>query len=100
MKTTDQKQLLLQRIQTLEMQQTMELSELKQQIHLSFESLSPLNFIKSTLHDITSSPDIKADLWQGVVGLTSGYLTTKVGVLGLAQKPVRSLLGWIAKKLF
>ena len=100
MKTTDQKQLLLQRIQTLEMQQTMELSDLKQQIHLSFESLSPLNFIKSTLHDITSSPDIKADLWQGVVGLTSGYLTTKVGVLGLAQKPVRSLLGWIAKKLF
>lgn len=100
MKTTDQKQLLLHRIQTLEMQQTMELSELKQQIHLSFESLSPLNFIKSTLHDITSSPDIKADLWQGVVGLTSGYLTTKVGVLGLAQKPVRSLLGWIAKKLF
>ena len=92
--------MLLQRIQTLEMQQTMELSELKQQIHLSFESLSPLNFIKSTLHDITSSPDIKADLWQGVVGLTSGYLTTKVGVLGLAQKPVRSLLGWIAKKLF
>ncbi len=100
MKTTDQKQLLMQRIQTLEMQQTIELNELKQQVHLSFESLSPMNYIKNTLHDITASPDIKSDLWKGVVGLTSGYLTSKIGLLGLAQKPIRNLLGWISKKLF
>jgi len=100
MKTTDQKQLLMQKIQLLEARQATELTELKQQVHRSFESLSPLNYIKNTLHDITSSPDIKSDLWKGVVGLTSGYLTSKVGLLGLAQKPVRSLLGWISKKLF
>jgi hypothetical protein len=100
MKTTDQKQLLMQKIQLLEARQATELTELKQQVHRSFESLSPLNYIKNTLHDITSSPDIKADLWQGVVGLTSGYLTQKVGLFSLAQKPVRSLLGWISKKLF
>jgi hypothetical protein len=90
----------MQRIQTLEMQQTIELNELKQQVHLSFESLSPMNYIKNTLHDITASPDIKSDLWKGVVGLTSGYLTSKIGLLGLAQKPIRNLLGWISKKLF
>jgi hypothetical protein len=89
MKTTDQKQLLMQHIQTLEIQQNIELNELKQQVHLSFESLSPLNYIKNTLHDITASPDIKSDLWKGVVGLTSGFLTSKIG-----------LLGWISKKLF
>jgi len=100
MKTTDQKQLLMQRIQTLEIQQTIELNELKQQVHLSFESLSPINYIKNTLHDITSSPDIKSDLWQGVVGLTSGYLTSRVGLLSLAQRPIRNMLGWISKKLF
>ena len=100
MKTTDQKQLLMQRIQALEIRQTIELKELKQQVHRSFESLSPLNYIKNTLHDITSSPDIKADLWNGVVGLTTGYLSHKSGLLGLAQKPLRSLLGWVTKKLF
>lgn len=99
MKTTDQKQLLLEKILALETKQEAQLCDLKEQIHLSFESLSPLNYIKNTLHDITSSPDIKADLWQGVVGLTSGYLTQKVGLFSLAQKPVRSLLGWISKKL-
>ncbi|WP_309641166.1 hypothetical protein [Flavobacterium sp.] len=96
METTDQKQLLKQRILALETRQAFELNELKQQIN----RLSPLNYIKSTLHDITSSPDIKADLWNGVVGITTGYLLPKIGLLGLVQKPLRSLLGWVTKKLF
>ena len=96
----NQRQLLAQRIEILEMQQEEDLLALKHQFHLTLDSISPLNYIKNTLHDMTSSPDIKTDLLNGVVGLASGYLSQKVGLFGLARGPIRGIINFIGKKLF
>lgn len=96
----NQSQLLAQRIHLLEMQQEEDLLALKHQFHLTVESISPFNFIKNTLHEMTASPDVKTDLLNGVAGLASDYLANKVGLLGLAKGPIRGLINFIGRKLF
>ena len=82
------------------MQQEEDLLALKHQFHLTLESISPLNYIKHTLHTMTASPDVKTDLLNGVVGIASGYLARKVGLFGLAKGPIRGIINFIGKKLF
>ena len=43
-------------IQLLEVEQAAKWQLLKEQFHLSFESLKPLNIFKSTLNEVASSP--------------------------------------------
>lgn len=96
----NQSQLLAERIQILEMQQEEDLLALKHQFHLTIDSLSPMNYIKNSLHEMTTSPDMKTDLLNGVAGLASGYLAQKVGLFGLARAPLRGLINFIGRKLF
>ena len=65
MKTTSEKENLLVMIQSLKHQQAIELEGVQEQIHLAYESLKPLNIIKSTFFEATSSPFIKLCLISG-----------------------------------
>ncbi len=96
----NQHQLLQQRILALELQQEGNRADMKNTFHGLLESISPLNYIKNSLHDMTKSSDVKTDLLNGVAGLTSGYLSNKIGLFGLAQGPIRSLIQFIGRKLF
>lgn len=96
----NQQQLLQDRISSLELQLVENRVDIKNQFHCLLESISPLNYIKNSLHEMTRSSDVKTDLLNGVAGLTSGYLSNKIGLFGLAQAPIRSLIQFIGRKLF
>ena len=94
MKKIDQKVALSEQIYALEFQQRNELRHLKSQFHITYESLKPVNFIKSTIHDLTSSPDLKNNLLNNAIGFATGYISKKV-LLGGSHNPIKNILGII-----
>ena len=79
-------------ISSLQNKQAQELKLLKEQFHLTYESLKPINLIKSTFHEVAISPDIKNNIVNNVIGLTTGYLSKKV-LMGTSHNPIKRLLG-------
>ena len=75
-------------IQQLEYKQAEEWPLLKEQFLLTYEGLKPLNLIKNTFREFTSSLAIKDNLW----GLTAGYLS-KLLIIGASNNPIKKLLG-------
>lgn len=95
-----QAQLLDERIEALELRQTQDLLAIKDQIHNTLESISPLNYIKRSIKNLAHTPDMKTDILNSVAGLASGYLSKKIGLFGLAKAPIRSLVKFVGKKFF
>lgn len=81
-------------IQTLEFEHEYKQQLLKEQFSLTYESLKPVNIIKDTLHDITSSPYLVDNILGATLGLASGYISRKI-VVGGSVSLVRKLLGSI-----
>lgn len=57
-----------------------ELALLKDQLHASYESLKPVNLIKSTFKEFASSSDTKNDLFGNALSLGIGFVARKVFV--------------------
>ncbi|MEO8515369.1 MAG: hypothetical protein ABI426_01425 [Flavobacterium sp.] len=93
MKTRDNKALLMQKIVFLENKQTQELQSLKEQVQVTFESLKPLNFIKSTFQEVTSTPGIGTDLLMGAFNLAKSYLSNEILNTSNSKNPVKKVLG-------
>ena len=73
-------------IDLLQSKQAGELALLKEQFYCTYESLKPINLIKNTIHELTESPDIKTNLLNSAIGLTTGFLSKKIsGGLGKAE---------------
>ncbi len=69
---------LKQRIAFLEQKQHFEKVEIASEFEDFKESLKPANLIKSFIGSIRKSPEVKADLLHGAVGLATGFLTNKM----------------------
>jgi len=67
-------------IRLLEIRQAEEGVILKEQFKVTFESLKPFNLIKSSIKDLTSSVEIKNNLFETVVSILTGYLTKKITI--------------------
>ena len=91
MKTTDKKKVLREKIIFLQNKQTEDLQLLKEQFHVTYNSFKPINILKNTLSEVTSSSEMKKDLLMGALNLTTGYLTHKIG--GLNSNPIKDMLG-------
>lgn len=89
---TSPKELLDLKISLLQTKHDMELKLLKDQFYITYESLKPINFIKNTLNDVTSSPDVKGDLIKNAIGIGSGYLSKKILVAG-SNNPLLQFVG-------
>ena len=83
---------LKERISLLESRQAQEITLLKEQLHLTYETLKPLNLIKTTLQEVSSSSDLKGDILNNVIGLTTGYLSKKV-LVGSTHNPIKKMAG-------
>lgn len=79
-------------IQLLEFDQQIREQQLKEQVFLTIESLKPVNLIKSTLHEVVSSPYLIDNLLGVAMGLTSGYITKKIA-MGKSVSVIRKILG-------
>jgi hypothetical protein len=94
MKNKTQADALKDAIALLESKQAGELQLLRQQFHITYDSLKPMNLIKKGLQDITSLPDIKNGLINNAIGLATGYLSKKV-LIGATRNPIKRILGTV-----
>jgi len=83
---------LTQSINQLKIQRSRELILLREQFHLTYESLKPINLIKHTFKEASSSTEIKEGILSNVVGLTTGYFTKAI-LIGSSANPIKKILG-------
>ena len=81
-------------IQLLEVEQAAKWLVLKEQFHLTYESLKPVNLFKSTLNEVASSPYLIDNIIGNAVGLATGYLSKKI-VIGTSGNIFRKLIGFV-----
>jgi len=67
---------------------------LKENFGIAYESIKPINLIKSTLNEIAASQDLKDNFLNTAVGLTAGYLS-KTLFVGVSHNPLKRLLGTV-----
>ena len=79
-------------IQLLEAEQAYRGQLLKEQFHLTCESLKPLNLLRSTLNDVVSSPYLIDNILSTVLGLATGYFTKKI-IIGASGNIFRKIFG-------
>ena len=79
-------------IQILEVEQEMKVQLIKEQLILAHDSIKPINFLKSTVNDLVTSPYLIDNVLGGAVGLATGYISKKI-VIGASGNLFRKLLG-------
>jgi hypothetical protein len=94
MKKANATDTLNQTIALLENRQKQELKILKEQFEITYESLKPINIIKKTFTEMTTSSDLKGNIINNVIGMTTGYFTKKL-LLGSSHSPIRRILGTV-----
>ena len=76
----------------LEAEQSIKEQILKEQLFLTYESLKPVNLIRHTLKEISSSPYLIDNLSGSALGLLSGFLSRKIFV-GSSGNLIKKLIG-------
>jgi len=92
MRTISQTVRLHDAIQLLEEEKAYKGILLKEQFLISYESLKPINLIRSTFKEISTSPILGDNVLGAVMGLASGYLSKKI-VVGGSGNIFRKLIG-------
>jgi len=85
-------------IQELEWDHKQKSIELRDQFHETYESLKPINVIKSSLKDLKISKEITKDVVNTSIGAATGYLS-RVLLSGSTGGPVRKIAGALAYSL-
>jgi len=80
-------------IQLLEIEQDIAGQLLKKQFYITYESLKPVNLLKSTFHEVISSPHLVDDVIGTGVGLATGFVSKKIVMIGASGNIIRKLLG-------
>lgn len=78
MKKLNETDALNELIQLNQQQYDTDLRLLKEQFHIAYESIKPINLIKNLVHEVTASPEIKEDLASNILGLATGFISKKI----------------------
>ena len=81
----------------LEGKHTDEGKQLKEQFNVAFESIKPVNLIKSTLKEATESPDLKNRLLTTSIGFAAGYLS-KIAFESFSNSPDKGIYGAVLQQ--
>lgn len=92
MKTINSTSELTEAILLLETRQADQGIQLREQFNLTYESLKPLNLIKSTFREAASSRELKDNIINTGTGLVAGYLSKKL-FEGVSHSPLKKILG-------
>lgn len=79
-------------IRILEIRQEEEGKALKEQFKITYESLKPVNLIKSSIADLANSSELKNNLFESLVSILTGYLSKKL-VTSKNSNPFIKILG-------
>jgi hypothetical protein len=85
---------LRERIIELERRRFEEGKLMKQQFHLAYESVKPINLIKNTFKEFVASQDLRDNLLNTTVGLAAGY-ASKTLFEDASRSPFKKLLGTV-----
>jgi hypothetical protein len=77
-----------------ELKHANDLEQLKDQFHLAYESIKPINLVKNLFHEVTASPEIKNDLVSNAIGLGTGFISKRL-LLGSLHNPIKKVLGTV-----
>jgi hypothetical protein len=78
----------------MEEQQAVQGLVLKEQFFAIVESIKPVNLIRSTFNQVTSSPDLLGGLLSTTLGLAAGYISNKT-LVGSSANLFKKLLGTV-----
>jgi len=92
MKRSSELQALTDSINRLQIKRSREWILLRDQFHDTYESLKPINLIKHTFKEASSSTEIKEGIVSNVIGLTTGYFTKAI-LIGSSANPIKKILG-------
>lgn len=67
---------------------------LKGHFQVAYQSMKPINLIKSAFKDMISSPDFKTNVVNAAIGLTAGFVVKKI-FIGKSPKVLIKLSGII-----
>ncbi|MFM9989178.1 hypothetical protein [Flavobacterium sp.] len=96
MKPIDERTALKEKIAFLKNKQAEDFLILKDQYHTTIDSFKPINLIKSSLQKVITSPDLKANLINGAIGLGTNYLS-KTLLNDNSVNPIKRGLGKVLK---
>ena len=94
MKKNTEKAALQEKIKSLEQKQAQELTLLREQFYITYESIKPVNIFKKAVQDIIGSSEIKNDIISNIIGLATGFISKKI-VVGSSNNPFKKVLGTI-----
>lgn len=92
----DSRESLVAAIERLEAEQKEHFRAIKTDMHDAYESLKPVHVIKTLVHELFTSPEIRKDLFQSGVGLGAGYLAKKI-VIGNSHNLFKRLIGHLVQ---
>jgi hypothetical protein len=78
-------------IQLLEVKQDANRTQLKEQLYSTIDSFRPVNMLRNTLHEVSSSPDLIDNILGTVFGLATGLISNLV-LKGMGSARFRKLL--------
>jgi hypothetical protein len=81
-------------IRSLQEKQTFQGLVLKEEFFTVVESLKPINIIKSTFNQVSSSHDLVGNLLSTTVGLAAGYISNKT-LVGSSANLLKKLFGTV-----
>ena len=84
-------------IRVLESKQAFEWAALKEQAHLTSESLQPANLVKRMVRNLVSSPPDTELLDKGI-GVAAGYIAKKIITLG-SHNPFTKIAGSLIENI-
>ncbi len=94
MKTVSASEKLSASILVLAKQQEVEQDALKTQFYLIYESLRPINLIRSTIDEAVQSAEFKQSLVNNLMSVLVGFITKKA-VVGNTNNPLKALFGTV-----
>jgi hypothetical protein len=81
-------------IQLLEVEQADKGQLVKEQFFITYESLKPVNLLRSSVNDIASSPYLIDNILGAAMGFVSGFVSKKI-FIGSSGNKLRQLLGHV-----
>jgi hypothetical protein len=72
--------------------QAQESLELKELCKETFESIKPVNVIKSTFKNLVSAPDLKQDILNTSMSIAAGDVS-KIMIIGSSSNPLKQFFG-------
>ena len=83
-------------IQQLEVKQAGEFKLMKEEFKNTYENLKLINIIKNTFKQAAAAPELKTDIINTAIGLSTGFVAKKL-MLGKTLNPFSKLLGIIVE---